>query len=107
MWVTDSIWFEIAVVNIIFAIGNIFFGHFEEQTPKLKRLGKYILILVIVICFSIYFNRVIAMCFLAICLLPAIYLHSVMLPRNGINGLTGKPREKYFQFRGWDKQKLD
>lgn len=31
---TDSLWFEIAIVSIIFALGNILMGHFEEQTPK-------------------------------------------------------------------------
>jgi hypothetical protein len=26
MWITDSLWFEIAIVSIIFALGNILFG---------------------------------------------------------------------------------
>jgi len=106
MWLTESIWFEVAVVNSIFAIGNILFGHFEEQTSKVKRISKYLLILVIVISLSIYFSRTAAMLFLGICLVPAIYIHTVILPKNGINGWTGEPREKYYDFRGWDKQKL-
>jgi len=43
MWATDTFWFEIAIVSMIYALGNIFFGHFEEHTAKIKRVGKYIL----------------------------------------------------------------
>jgi hypothetical protein len=31
-------WFELAVVATMFAIGNIVFGHFEEGTPKWRRM---------------------------------------------------------------------
>jgi len=27
-------WMAVAITAIIFAIGNILFGHFEEKTPK-------------------------------------------------------------------------
>ncbi|MBX9853357.1 MAG: hypothetical protein K2X86_16550 [Cytophagaceae bacterium] len=37
MLTTDTLWFEIAIVSIIFAIGNILMGHFEDQTPKIRR----------------------------------------------------------------------
>jgi hypothetical protein len=30
MWSTNSLWFEVAIVSIIYAVGNIVFGHFEE-----------------------------------------------------------------------------
>ena len=35
MWATNSLWFEVAIVSAVYALGNIAFGHFEEQTPKL------------------------------------------------------------------------
>jgi len=107
MYPTDSIWFEIAIVSSIFAIGNILFGHFEEQTPKGKRVGKYLLFLTIVVCLSLFVSRTVSMIFLGLCFVPAIYIHMVILPKNGINGWTGEPREKYYEFRGWDKGKLD
>lgn len=45
MWSTNSLWFEIAIVSIIFAVGNMLMGQFEERTPKLRRVGKYLLIM--------------------------------------------------------------
>ncbi len=106
MWATDSIWFEIAIVSVVFALGNILFGHFEEEIPKVKRMAKYVLFLSIVVCLSIFVSRTISMIFLGLSLLPAVYIHTVLLPRKGINGWTGEPREKYYQLRGWDENKL-
>ena len=31
MWSTDTLWFDVAVVMTIFAIGSILFGRFEEH----------------------------------------------------------------------------
>ena len=32
-------WFEVALAATIFAVGNILFGHFEERTPKWRRVA--------------------------------------------------------------------
>ncbi|UOE46703.1 hypothetical protein MTO98_20060 [Mucilaginibacter sp. SMC90] len=108
MWATASLWFEVAVVSIIYALGNIIFGHFEERTPVVRRVGKYILTLVIVIAISIYFGRTIAMASLSLFVVPFIYIHAYYLPRKkGINGFTGEPKSKYYEFRKWDKNIFD
>ena len=104
MWSTNSLWFEVAIVSIIYAVGNIVFGHFEEQTPKFRRVGKYILTLIIVCLLSVYLGRTVAMSFLALFLIPLVYIHGYVLPRKkGINGWTGEPQSRYYEFRGWDK----
>jgi hypothetical protein len=104
MWSTESLWFEIAIVSIIYAIGNITFGHFEEQTPKVRRVGKYVLTLIIICVISVYFGRTVAMAVLGIFVLPFLYVHGYYLPKKkGINGLTGEPKSRYYEFRGWNK----
>lgn len=104
MWSTNSLWFEIAIVSIVYAVGNMVFGHFEERTPKFRRVGKYILTLVIVCLISVYLGRSIAMWFLALFIMPLVYVHGYVLPkRKGINGWTGEPKSRYYEFRGWDK----
>ena len=106
MWTTESLWFEIAIVSIVFAVGNIFFGHFEEHTPKIRRRGKYVLVLTLIVGVSILFSRIASMIILGISFLPVIYIHTFILPKNGINGWTAEPKEKYYEFRGWDNAKL-
>lgn len=104
MWTTDSLWFEIAIVSIIFAIGNMVMGHFEEQTPKLRRVGKFVLMLGLICSISVLFGRAAAMLMLSLFVVPLLYVHGYYLPRKkGINGWTGEPKSKYYEFRGWDK----
>lgn len=104
MWTTNSLWFEIAIVSIIFAVGNMMMGQFEEQTPKIRRVGKYILILIIICAVSISFGRTIAMIVLGFSFLPILYVHGYYLPKKkGINGWTGEPKNKYYEFRNWNK----
>ncbi len=104
MWTTESLWFEIAIVSIIYALGNILMGHFEERTPKARRVGKYIVTLIIVCSISNYFGREVSMILLSTTLIPLLYVHGYYLPKKkGINGWTGEPKSKYYDFRKWDK----
>ena len=104
MWTTDSLWFEVAVVSIIFALGNMLFGVFEERTPRSRKVVKYILTLVIVCLISVYVGRNVSMTILGLFFLPVLYIHAYWLPvKKGINGWTGEPKGKYYDFRGWSK----
>jgi hypothetical protein len=104
MWSTESLWFEIAIVSIIYALGNILMGHFEERTPKIRRVGKYLLSMLIVCGISLFLGRTTAMVFLAGFIIQVLYIHGYYLPKKkGINGWTGEPKSKYYEFRKWDK----
>ncbi|MBS1545318.1 MAG: hypothetical protein JST14_16900 [Bacteroidetes bacterium] len=103
MWSTQTLWFEVSVVTIFFLLGNIYFGHFEERSPKWRKVAKYALMLAIITAVSSYAGRVYAFGLLGLSVLPIIYIHGIILPRKGINGWTGEPKGKYYDFRGWDK----
>jgi hypothetical protein len=104
MWTTDSLWFEVAVVSIIFALGNMLFGLFEERTPRIRKVVKYILTTVFVCLVSVYAGRDVSMTALALFFIPVLYIHAYWLPvKKGINGWTGEPKGKYYDFRGWNK----
>jgi hypothetical protein len=104
MWTTESLWFEIAIVSIIYALGNILMGHFEEQTSKIRRVGKYLLTIFVVCCISVFLGRTTSMILLSLFIIPLLYVHTYYLPRKkGINGWTGEPKSKYYEFRKWDK----
>ena len=38
---------------------------------------------------------------IAIPLLLVLVVHGWWLPRQGINGWTAEPKERYYKFRGW------
>ncbi|MEO7214024.1 hypothetical protein [Mucilaginibacter sp.] len=103
MWNTDTLWVEVGVVTIFFLLGHIYFGHFEERSPKWRKLLKYIITMAIMIAISVYIGRVYAFAILGLAILPVIYIHGVVLPNKGINGWTGEPKGRYYEFRGWSK----
>ncbi len=94
-------WMEVAVVAIIFAVGNILMGHWEAETPKWRRLLKFVVILGITLGISATVGKSWAFLFLALLALFAVIVHAWWLPRKGINGWTGEPKEKYYAMRGW------
>jgi hypothetical protein len=94
-------WMEAAIVATIFAVGNILFGHWEAETPKWRRLLKFVLILLLTLGISTSLGRRWAFLFLGILGLAALIVHAWWLPRHGINGWTAEPKEKYYAMRGW------
>ena len=103
MWNIDSLWFEVSIVSFTILLGHIFMGHFEERSPKLRKLVKFLVALLIVLTLSIYFGRTVALTVYGLTLIPVLIVHGILLPRKGINGWTGEPKGKYYEFRGWDK----
>jgi hypothetical protein len=103
MWNTNSIWFEIAIVTIFILLGHIFLGHFEERSPKWRKVAKWLATVIIIVSLSVFFGRTIALVIFGLALIPIVYVHGILLPRKGINGWTGEPKSKYYEFRGWSK----
>lgn len=101
---TDTLWLEIALVSFVFALGNILLGHFEEKTPKVKRVSKFIVTLCIVCLISYYFGRIAALVLLAVSFVPVFIIHLWWLPKKGINGWTAEPKERYYRLRGWKNE---
>lgn len=94
-------WFEAAVVATMFAVGNIVFGHFEEGTPKWRRIAKMALVMALGVAVSSRFGRFWFWTMFVVMALPVLVIHLWWLPRKGINGWTGEPKEKYYALRGW------
>ncbi|TBR19986.1 MAG: hypothetical protein EPO57_01595 [Chitinophagaceae bacterium] len=97
-------WYEVAITSLIFAVGNILFGHFEEQTPKWRKLLKLVFFISISILISYFFGRKGFHIFLGISMIFPLVIHLWWLPKKGINGWTGEPKDKYYELRGWKKK---
>lgn len=95
MWRTDSLWVEAAIVLGIFAVGNILFGHFVQHTPPVRRLAKVVVVLAITLALSSTVGRIWGLGWLLLPLSAAAYAHLRWLPKHGVNGWTGEPRDRY------------
>ena len=100
MWNLDTRWFDVALIMTIFAIGNIVFGHFEEHRPKWRRLLKVAFILGVYVVIASTLGRSWALALLGILLVAVLVVHAWWLPKHGINGLTGEPKERYYKLIG-------
>ena len=97
MWGSDSRWLDVAVVMSVFAVGNILFGRFEEHRPRWRRLLKVALVLGITLALASTLGRAWAYGVLALPALLALWVHGYWLPKHGVNGWTGEPRERYLE----------
>jgi predicted MFS family arabinose efflux permease len=103
MWRTDTLWFDVAMVMTIFAVGNILFGRFEEHRPRWRRLLKVAIVLTVVLSLSATAGRPWAYGVLVPFLFAAAWIHLHWLPKHGINGWTAEPRDKYLELVGGRK----
>jgi fatty acid desaturase len=95
MWNIDTAWFDVAVTSLALVVGNILFGHFEAHRPKYRRLVKAALTITITVTLAQTVGRFWAYGWMVPLLVMVVWIHAVWLPRNGINGLTGEPRDRY------------
>ena len=92
---------DVLTVAVLLAVGNVAFRRFDPRMPLWRRLLKIVIALAITAAISYYFGRTGVIIALVIAMLPVICIHGIWLPRHGVNGWTGEPREKYYALRGW------
>jgi len=105
MWRTDTIWFDSTVVFAVFTVASILFGHFEEHKPKWRRLLKVAIVVTVVGSLSVTVGRVWALSLLLLPLTGAAIIHLWWLPRHGVHGWTGEPKDRYYELIGHTKNK--
>ena len=98
---TDTLWFEVAVMATVIALGHSLLGHFEERTPKWRKVAKLLGSIGAAVLISATLGRAWFFALFGLGSLFVLYIHAWWLPRHGINGWTGEPKEKYYELRGW------
>ena len=96
-WNIDTPWFDVAVISLSFALGNIFFGRFEEHRSRWRRVIKLAIVLAITLGLAQTVGRGLAYGWMVPLLAFALWVHGVWLPRNGVNGWTAEPRDRYLE----------
>jgi hypothetical protein len=86
---------------MMFAVGSIVFGHFEERTPKWRRVLKLFVITGLVALVSSTAGRAWSAGMIGALLVVVVIVHGWWLPKHGINPWTGEPKDKYYALRGW------
>jgi len=91
--------FDLAMTAALLAVGNFTFRHFEQRTTWWRRVLKAAIILAVTAGISNYYGRRGVLIAWGVAMLPVIFVHAIWLPRHGVNGWTGEPRDKYYALR--------
>ncbi|MEO8024888.1 MAG: hypothetical protein ABI823_00360 [Bryobacteraceae bacterium] len=99
--VHDPVTTQLAIVGFLFALGNIFFGAFEQGTAPLRRVLKLLIIGGGSAWLAAAQGLLIANAVLVALFLTGGTFHVWWCRKNGIDVLRPEPREKYYRLRGW------
>ena len=101
----DSLWFEVAVVSSIFAFGSIFFGHFEERTPRWRKVLKLLLFIAVVTALSAFLGRTWAFAIPGAGLARSCRHSCRLASQQGDQRMDGRAERQVLRARGWSRQK--
>jgi hypothetical protein len=102
MWRTDTYWFDVTMATTGLMLGHLYFGRFEEHKPRWRRLLKSLLGIALVVATTAFAGRHWTYVLLAAIAAGVVIVHGWWLPRQGVNGWTGEPRERYYELLGLD-----
>ena len=92
---TDSRWFDVAVLTTSLVVLTVVFDRFERHKPAWRRLAKIGVLVALVLVVIESLGRVWGYAVLGLLLLAGTALHFTVLSRLGINGWTGEPQQKF------------
>ncbi|MEN9563068.1 MAG: hypothetical protein RIR73_1312 [Chloroflexota bacterium] len=89
---------EILIVLTIASLAYfIVFNNFEKHLPAQRRVTKLFIVVGILAVIGILFSRYAFWGMIALMTCGQVYLHGWYFPKQGINGLTAEPHEKYLE----------
>jgi len=89
---------EILIVLIIASIAYfLVFNNFEKHVPSKKRVSKLFVVVGVLAVIGILFGRYAFWGVITLMTIGQIILHGWYFPKQGINGLTAEPYDKYLE----------
>lgn len=96
-----DLWFAAFACTLLFALGSIWFGRFELETPRWRRALKLLLFVAISVGLTLRFGLGGGLGFLLFALGAGLSVHFVWCRRHGIDPWTAEPWDEYRRLRGW------
>ena len=102
MWKTDTYWLDVSIATAVLMLGLLYFGRFEEHRPRWRRVVKSFVVVAMIVGTSAWAGRSWMLVLLGLMSLGVLTIHAWWLPRQGVNGWTAEPRERYYALMGLD-----
>jgi hypothetical protein len=91
---------ELAALLVLVTLGQVGFGHFEAETPKIRRLIKWAFVYGATLGLYYVVGHW-ALAFPITMSAAGLGFHFWWCQRNGIDPLRATPRQRYYELRGW------
>ena len=89
---------EILIVLTIASLAYfVAFNNFEKHVPAQRRVIKLFVVVGTLTIIGILFSRYAFWGMIVLMAIGQVYLHGVYFPKQGINGLTAEPHDKYLE----------
>ncbi len=94
-------YFDLFIASLLFALGAMIFGRFEEGTPLWRRLLKLAAFLAITALISRTLGQPWSLIWIIDMFGVGIAFHVWWTTSHGIEVFRPAPRDRYYQLRGW------
>jgi len=85
----------------VFALGSIWFGRFELETPRWRRTLKFVLFTAVTGSTTAFCGFAAGAALLALATAGGLAVHFTWCRRNGIDPWNAEPWARYRELRGW------
>ncbi len=86
---------DLLIVLVVLILVNILFNNFEKHLSYKRRILKHGVLFIVIALIRMLIGQVFFLIILGLLSLGPVILHAWWFPKNGVNGLTAKPYEKY------------
>ena len=88
---------------LVFALGSVWFGRFETDTPRWRRTLKLLLIVALPAALAGRFGAAAGYGTIAFFVLGGLAVHFSWCRKHGIDPWTAEPWQRYRELRGWTR----
>ncbi len=96
----SRIWLDMLILLFGCIVGNIVFNNFAKHLPVYRRVLKYVVLFSVLGAIGLLLGRIVFWSVIGLMVVGLAILHGWWLPRNGVNGLTAEPRDRYLALIG-------
>lgn len=91
------------VAALVFALGSVWFGRFELETPKPRRALKLLLTVALPAALASRFGVAAGLAVVALFLVAGLSVHFSWCRKHGIDPWSAEPWQRYRELRGWTR----
>lgn len=99
--VNQAGWAGALLAACVLLVGNVYFGRFEQETARWRRLLKFTIVIGGAFVFGGIAGLAWSLAWIALLAAVGLVAHFTWTRKHGIDPFTAEPYARYRQLRGW------